>query len=225
MAEQLNSTTHLSAQERITNLGIDLSVLSAKEIVDLYALAAEYEETVDIGTPWEVDAYGLRERLHFTFESLPEADSGRAKELFHAFANSPRATDRETLTNHLIISLTKVDHDAGVTLWDRLIRDSDKDVRGEAERMLHEMLYEAAGPPYDRNPSTDTWFSGMHFIARLDEARLNHYTGLTREDAYNLLESYAYAENGQYVYDLGREALSKLITAQPHQVQAGPGGL
>lgn len=224
MTEQFQSIAQHVAQERISASGVDITGLSPRQIVNLYALAAGHEETVDIGTPWEDDTYGLRERLSITLELLPEAHPDRAREIFRAFADSPDSEDRETLTNYLVISLTKVDHDAGVALWDRLIRDVNRGVRDAAVWQLDVMLSAATDTPNEQDPSTGRWLRGMHFVARLDEARLSEFAGLTRQDAHSLLESYAYAENGQYVYDLGREALRKLIAVQTSHAQLGPEG-
>lgn len=220
MTEQFQSVAHYTAQERINTWGIDVGSLSPKEVVDVYRYAWNSGPDAEVGTPWEEDSPGLAERLDVALTELPKIDLERAKEIFTAFAESPVPGDRTALTNYSVTHLTQADHDTGVVLWDRLMRDSDKNVRDAAEQMLHEMLHEAAGPPHEQDPDTGQWLSGMHFIARLDEAQLRKYTGLTRQDAYSILESYAYAENGQYVYDLGREALRKLIAAQPEQAQA-----
>jgi hypothetical protein len=48
-----------------------------------------------------------------------------------------------------------------------------------------------------------------------DKHELQELTGLSRPDAYRLLESYALAERGMRQHDLGRVALEKLITTIP----------
>lgn len=50
-----------------------------------------------------------------------------------------------------------------------------------------------------------------YFDDTLDDEVLLARTGLSRQEAHDLLLSYAYAENGQHLRRLGNEALGMLI--------------
>jgi hypothetical protein len=152
----------------------------------------------------------LHSRIETTLQYLPDIDSDRTKEILLAHLDSPLVEDRSYAAMHFaLIGLMRVDPDEGLPIWDRMIRDSDRShVANEAYSLLYDWLCESAGraalntlPPRAE---------GMYLLDVVDEAQLEANCGLNRESAYGLMESYAYAENGLYVYDLGREALNKI---------------
>jgi hypothetical protein len=62
-------------------------------------------------------------------DKLVEADPERGREVVTAFVDSPDPEDRYEAALVTVQSLTKVDHDAGVDIWERLICDEVKEVR------------------------------------------------------------------------------------------------
>ncbi|MEY9861527.1 hypothetical protein ABH935_007168 [Catenulispora sp. GAS73] len=147
-------------------------------------------------------------------ETLPRQDLVRAKAVYSAFVGSPIPADREWLAFGGIEKLTVVDHGAGVALWDQLIRDVDPDVRHTVAQQLDEQISNAGVSSFD---SEHRLAIHMRHLASpaLDEEYLRSETGLTRQDAYDLFVSYAYAENGQFLHDVGEAALAKLAVVQP----------
>lgn len=98
---------------------------------------------------------------------LPSRDLDRAKLIYETFAASPRAADRHQVARLCPRELTRVDYQAGVDLWYRLIRDPDEGVRREARDEF-----------------------------KVDAPDLTERWALTREDALRLHRAYWFAEQG-----------------------------
>lgn len=211
-SEQRRADHILEARETIASTGLDIGEVSPEEVVALYRLTDDEIASTEAGAAWVHESLGLHRRLHCTLENLPIVDPNQATTIFAAFANSPLADDRERLADEFMATFTRYhDPDDGVELWDQLMRDPDERVRDAAERRFTEVLTTC------RRDRRQRPGRGMHVVEQADDARLGE-NGLSREVAYRLMESYAYAENGQYHYDLGRVALRKLVVpAQPEQ--------
>lgn len=161
-------------------------------------------------TPAEIIAAlraGCDETLNFVGH-LPAQDMTRAREVYTALADSPLADDREQLAFG-VDGYAERNHDHGMELWDRLIRDTDKTVRETALETLDTVLEGYVGEDYGKARH------GFRTVDVIDEPLLIAETGFTRANAYDLMLSYAYAENGQHLFDLGQAALAKLAAIEP----------
>ncbi|MGB9050566.1 MAG: hypothetical protein WCC47_24920 [Pseudonocardiaceae bacterium] len=197
------------ARKTIASEGLDITNLAPEEVVALYRLTDNEVVSTEAGAAWAQDSLGLHARLHCTLENISAINSVVAQEsaraIFTAFADSPLAEDRIQLASNFIVPFTMYhDPDHGLVLWDQLMRDPDQQVRDVAEQQLTQVLGDTR---HDRRRRPAV---GMHAVERVNEDRLDRY-GLTHDTAYQLMESYAYAENGQYQHDLGRAALSKVV--------------
>lgn len=145
---------------------------------------------------------------------LPEHDLGRAKEIYGTFLDSPSPKERQALGYKLVEGLTKVDHEAGISMWDQLMRDEDGEVRDVAYELLALGLRNA---PDDRLARTigrltgQETLRGMYAVDTANETELRKITGLSREDAYNLILSYAYAKNQQGIRTVGGTAIRRIM--------------
>ena len=147
-------------------------------------------------------------------ESLPRQSLDRTRAVYDAFANSTMPDARQWLGFGCVANLTLVDHDAGVALWDRLLRDTEPEVRNTAEELLRDIIDTVTHfTPITQRSSPQ---SAMRDLAHnaFDEAAFLLWSGLTRQDAYDLYLSYAYAENGQFQHDVGEAARAKLLAVQ-----------
>ena len=166
------------------------SNLSPNEFAALSRLANSDDEN-ERPLAWD----SLAEHL----SSVTEHDAARAADLITALADSPFVENRRFLAVcGFQEGLTKVSHDIGISIWNRLMGDEDKEVRREAESLLSDVLDE----------HSDARADGFYMVEALHEVPLAAEHGLTRQDAYDLYLSYAYAENGEY-FNLGRAALAK----------------
>lgn len=194
------------------------------EVSKTHPVASQVDSRYDLErTPWNGDPNELRGQLLSKVSKLPDTDIERAKEVFSAFVNSPILEDRAmplVCGYGTLVGLVRADHDYGVALWDQLIRDTDKRIRDAAETELERQLasgYEYPTGSRDIEKAINGFYKdkdphGMRWLDdNMDDDALLNQSGLTRQDAYRLLESYAYAENGQYLRRLGSEALYKLI--------------
>lgn len=110
--------------------------------------------------------------LDAVIEALPQRNLDQARAVYTAFARSPINYDR--LTAALFISaLTPVDHDFGMQLWRRLIRDPHPKVRWQACDEL-DNIFDMVDP------------------AEIDAALSNR--GITYLDACWLMHAYIRAE-------------------------------
>lgn len=190
----------LDPQVMTSSDDLDLSALSPKEVVDLHDLAFGYR-TVERQTPSD-----LYRRFQNTVDNLPYVDLERAKTVLTALAESSWSEDRINAAGYLLLGVIRLDHDAGVPVFDRLVRDQEPSVRNGAMTWLEDCLIECQ----DKAWLVTFYRRGLHLLDTVDAAAFQGYTGLTRQDAYDLMRSHAYAENGQDVFDLGWEALRKI---------------
>lgn len=110
--------------------------------------------------------------------TLPRRSLDRSIPVYETFASSPRTTDRVEIAANGLPSLTPADHALGMSLWDRLIRDPDWDVRFEAQHELFD----------------------SHGFLGADNERL-YSLGLTRLDGEQLANAYRQAERGENLHD------------------------
>jgi hypothetical protein len=198
---------------------VDFDALSPDDIVAIQVIADAWDfhdETDRLnGTPWEFlegkNLSPLTEQLDAYYNFLLRENPGRFKAIVTAGANSRSREERHCITWYgFIFRLTKVNHDAGLEIWDHLIRDIEPSIRDE---MINWMELHMSPPdlPQDWDvPPGGLW--GLYALDFIDEAQLLDQFGLTRAEVRGLYESYAYAQNGQYLHDVGRVALDKLIT-------------
>ncbi|WP_234531669.1 hypothetical protein [Streptomyces shenzhenensis] len=150
--------------------------LDPSEFVALHRVAVN-EHDEDIGSGEITSAFDAFEsqRKGNSIESLtseyldflPSRSLDRAKLVYETFAASPHVKDRLQVARLCPRELARVDYDAGMDLWDRLIRDPDKIVRREARDEFKP----------DAPDLTERW-------------------ALTREDAVRLDQAYRSAEQG-----------------------------
>ena len=160
-----------------------------------------YQESYDSQTGSIV----YQEDVEDFLADAPSHDLPRAIAIFNALADSPLPVDRMVAARSMS-ELAEISREDGVPLWSRLVADPDEGVRKESEDLL-------AGDLEVANPTQDG-YRGFYTVKVVDEAKLTAETGLTRQDAYDLYLSYAYAENGVY-FDLGRTALAKINAIPP----------
>lgn len=198
VAEQLpsNAVHERSSLERFAGL-------TPSEFVAMTRIV--YQQSYDSQTGSIVHTEDVEDFLN----DVCKHDVPWAIELFNAFADSPLPEDRMRLAVGSLRQLAERARKDAVSLWNRLMADTDEKVRNTAEELLADDL-EVANPAQDG-------YRGFYTVEAVDEAKLTAETGLTRQDAYDLYLSYAYAENGVY-FDLGRVALTK-INAIDHPVQ------
>ncbi len=207
----------LKAEEEIRRHGIDLSALTPQEVVDFHRFARQELDGIDeMVNDW--DGHDVRDdlmsRLETTFQNLPDIDPDRTIAIIEAHLDSPNVEDRVFAgLSQMLPGLTCVDPDAGFILWDRKMRDSDREGHNSVAATAYGALtfhleLAAAQEALARG-------SGFYLLDGLDEAQVEGNCGLTKEMAYDLLLSYAYAENGEGIHDLGRAALDKLLASPP----------
>lgn len=196
-----------AAQLDLPTRGFDLASLSPGEVVNLGRSVTTVSSSADTDT-WAQDTTDVRDRLDWTLDHLPALDRLRGAAILTAFADSPLPADRATAARDGLVVLTQFDQGAGLTLWDRLMRDTDKTVRDAGLDLLDRQLAEYRMRPSPR--SLPRKGSGWFALDRVDEKRLRVNTGMSKEDARSLLEAYAHAENGTDIHDLGTVALGKL---------------
>ncbi|WP_173155629.1 hypothetical protein [Phytohabitans suffuscus] len=148
----------------------------------------------------------LNRAMERTLERLPEHDANFGREVYTALAESADHINRG-LAGSWVGNLTRVDHDYGVMLWDRLVRDEKSSVRYEAY---------AGGLR-----------AGVAAIADMSrevaEEKLSAI-GLTLLDGIDLFRAFEYARQGhnlhalgdrarreQHAPEVGRAALRKLL--------------
>ena len=178
-----------SEQSGETSLGplgwpeVDFEALSPAEVVSAHRLASQWDEGIgtDVGTPWE-HGRGLGEQMACYLGDLPANDLDRAKAVFEAFAESPLPDDRRRVGVSFVARLTQADHDAGLALWDRLIRDVDEDVRFTAYDLLTEIISDLSSAELRRRNITGS-LSMRQKLELADKHELQELTGLSRPDA------------------------------------------
>lgn len=187
--QQYDSAAEFKGPERRESVApIDVSTLLPHEVVALHRYAVQNDE-------------GVLEALDLSLPKLAAEDPARAADVLGAFTDSPLPEDRQAFTIFLR-NVTKANHELGVELWDRLMRDSNAAVRLEALMDLNEPLRIS-----DALKEGGDLFTGLE---RVDQQSLIEFYGLTPTDVHSLLRSYYAAENSQDIYDPGKEALRKL---------------
>jgi hypothetical protein len=104
--------------------------------------------------------------LDAVIEALPQRNLDQARAVYTAFARSPINYDRVTAAR-FVSALTPVDHDYGMKLWFRLIRDPHPQVRWQACKELDELFDRADFTGIDAELSKKG-------ISYLDACRLLH---------------------------------------------------
>ncbi len=172
-------------------------------------------------SPNEIVALSRAESVHGVTEYLDqlareERDTERLSAVMTAFLDSSLSQDRMVLANGASLDLIRAGHhDLGMTIWDRLVRDEDEWVRWQAYSHIEEVLDGSTPPAVSRDwPQGTSGPEGFYAVTYVEEQDLQKNNGLTRQDAYDLVQAYAYAENGEY-FNLGRAALAKLQAALP----------
>lgn len=87
----------------------------------------------------------LADELERQLKALPQTDLSFALEVFDTFAMSPYPADR-LHAGLLLRYLTRVDHDAGFTLWHQLVRDEHPVVRRDVYEPIHRHLTSISRP-------------------------------------------------------------------------------
>lgn len=204
-------TQYCDARDDFPVHGIDLTPLSSNEVVSLARCVTADSTPADVATS-ERDVTDLGSRLNWTIDHLPALDTPRGATILTAFVDSPLRGDRADAARDGLVVLTQFDHDTGVTLWGRLMRDSDKTVRDAALGLMDNVLAEHRMKPSPR--ALPRKGSGFYALDRVNERQLCVHTGMTKDDVRTLLESYAHAENGFGIYDIGAVALGKLAESE-----------
>ena len=175
---------------QIYSYNFDIKFMQPRDVVlwhrTMSALCAQDgEDRGRASSPHEMVLEHLNEQLSgLPFEDEQPASTGLAKTILECFASSPVSEDRAVAVEHLD-TLTYVDHDSGMSLWRRLVRDEDSRVR----RRAHEEVGALATSRDDAE----------HFFS-VDE-RLE------------LVNSFLQAERGQGIYVLGHTAASAVLQA------------
>lgn len=174
--------------ERRGNLFQGLDALQSHDILALHRVATEDGATssqlvADFDTQRKADVGQL---LDVYLDDLPPRNIERAKVIFNLFASSPDVRDRYEISDKRPRILTEHDHDTGIDLWDRLIRDPDPNVRRMA----------------------------FHELQQGNPASIAHW-GLDLSEVESLTRSYERAAQGENLHDplryAGELALKKLI--------------
>jgi hypothetical protein len=170
-----------------------LDALQPSEVLEAYRISADGSS---VQSPMTEDFAGARgiypdALLEPYLDSLPSRNLGRAIDVYNTFANSPRVADRVDIASGGPQYLTPIDYRSGISLWDRLIRDPDSQVRLSARQEL----LDAHGAPYANSNYAEE--------------------GLAREDVERLANAFRQAERGENLHDplryAGELALKKLI--------------
>jgi hypothetical protein len=185
--------------EIVNHPELDLNVLNPSEIVALWRLLSQADEEISDhfggvlsrASDEQRRRYELWVDLNRTLRDLPEHDADLGRAVYTAFADSP-FTDERVMIADKLGHLTKVDHDSGLALWHRLIRDP------EARSDAHEPL----GTAYNKAQE-----AGDHESA---EAVLAGEVGLSTAETVDLLSVY---ERGEQTPTLGEAALHRLTTS------------
>ena len=169
----------------------DLSDLTALEVVACDRYIESLMESTDDSSVQNRLAIYLR-RLDRAVITLPSTDPDFAAEVYTAYADSSIDAQRVFIAGN-IDDLTKANHDSGLPIWHRLIRDIGQSVRYAAASSLKPA--QAALERGDRDA--------------VDKTLRN--LGISSLEAHELLEAHANAELGIGRVSIGGTALSKLL--------------
>lgn len=173
------------------------------------AAAEQYIEVMRQMTPMEVvalfrDSYGREDEggphaeqiLFAAFKKLPEDDLDHARAVFRAFTESPLVNDRRDGAVLLGIGcLTPQDHELGMELMLRLVRDADRSVRHMVMDPFNDLPDEMLSPEAD-TPEINDYLAGL---------------GLTRADVNELEKALMPVDQGyDPPFDLGAEMRLKV---------------
>jgi hypothetical protein len=152
-----------------------------------------------------IDGFPLFNRLTIALEKqlidLPRADLPFGRRVYETFAMSPLPVDRLTIAL-LVRWLTLVDHNAGFSLWHRLVRDQDPTVRQEAYEPIHHHFTHPHRPP----------------------AEGFEQEGLTLADAHALRAAFTRAHQTGHCHVIGQTAVTDTLRETTHSIGRSPAG-
>jgi hypothetical protein len=187
----------IEIRDAVTNPSPYLDVIlqmSPGEIITLFREAEAREREAETSEDADDNEFyrwqNIATDINHALEQLPQRDLEHARAVYAAFASSALDVDREkgAYTAYVIV---RFDYEFGMQLWDRLLRDRNRDVRLLAREPLELYL-------------------GREEFAEEGLSRL----GLTWKDAYQLMRAFAYAERGWDQYDIGQAAVRRVLEVQ-----------
>lgn len=192
----------------------NFDVLTPAEFAELSWRVVEGLDPLDIDGH---EGFELPERLYLV--ELVERNPDHLRAIVEALGDRAVADDRSKIAEYDVETYINLHRDIGLMLLDRLVRDVDPAVREAALGTLHSIVLDSISDevartlPYDNRGSLDN-VAAVDLVAYVDPDLLRERAnGMTIDEVIDLYEAAAYAENGQYLHDIARRALLKLIAA------------